>query len=455
MVPLRLLAAGLGAALVCAAPGAARAQTDFIGVFSAAGGFTDNVLSAPDSPPMGEVGPEPDSFAEVRPGVQVNVDRRLSSHRLSYLLVATAYANHEEANSYLNRLDYNSLYLVSPRTDLQLTFGVEQGEQNSFANAAAGMVAALPVGPVNYVSGNALESVQWSIDARWRFIQELTFQAFHAFRDEMQPPQPRTYTGESHMAVNRETEQSLYGIDLRNNLGVTTEQIDEMNPMNNIPEQKVVINTLMGRWRRDLARDWEFELAVGPIQVFPLDQPDVQVIEPGGTAALRYITEDGEVELAYAHDAAVNVFLGQTFITDSGTLRGGLPLVPEGRLTIGANVGFLRGREFNAVEGVFIATTNVFTSDASITWRPDDAFELSLRYQVLKQDGELTPEGMMQMAAAPVTYLRNTVLLEVTGTVGGSTPRNRRTIPGRARVGGERRDFIEGEGDGGGRGGRR
>jgi hypothetical protein len=439
--PLLLAVAGLAVASE-----AAFAQTDVIGVFSAAGGYTDNVLSAPDMPTTpAEKPPEPDSYGEVRPGLLLNVDGKLSSHRFSYLFVTSVYANHKEANSYLNRAEYNSLYLVSPRTDLQLTLGLEQGEQNSFANAAIGQVSALPPGAVRYVSGNALESVQWSASARWRFIQELSFNNFYALKPEPgRPPQPRTYTVESHLALQREDEKSLYGVDLRNNYGLTTEQLSETG-MVLIPEQAVVINTLMGRWRRALGRDWETEVAAGPIQVFPAEDTSIQVIEPGGLLALRYITEDGEVELQGTHDAGVNIFLGQTFITDQATLRGALPLVPEGRLGISAIIGYLRGREFDAVNGRFNSIANVFTSEASITWRPEDQFELSLRYNFFTQKGELTQQGMDAGAAAPATYLRNTVLLEVTGTVGGNTPRNRRQIPGRARVGGERRDFIEGE----------
>ena len=234
----------------CAVPSLAMAQTDLVGVVSAAGGYTDNVLSVPDQPEgPGDPSPEADSFGEVRPGVYLNLDRKRSSHRLSYTFVTSVYVEHEEANSYLNRLDYNALFLVSPRTDLSLTLGAEQGEQNSFSNAAAGMVTALPTGGVTYLSGNVGEALQVALSPRWRFLQELQGGGFRPFAPDVGPPQPRTFTVESHLGLTRETERDLYGADLRNNLGVTTQQRDELG-MVVIPRQDVVINALRDPQKR-------------------------------------------------------------------------------------------------------------------------------------------------------------------------------------------------------------
>src|SRR5262245_30458619 len=76
----------------CVVPSLAWAQTDVVGVVSAAGGYTDNVLSVPDRPENpGDPTPEADSFGEVRPGIYLNVDRKLSAHRLSYTFVSSVY----------------------------------------------------------------------------------------------------------------------------------------------------------------------------------------------------------------------------------------------------------------------------------------------------------------------------------------------------------------------------
>ena len=434
----------LGLAL-CAVPSLAMAQTDVVGTVSAAGGYTDNVLSVPDQPANpGDPTPEADSFGEVRPSLYINVDGKRSSHRLSYTFVTSVYMEHDEANSYLNRLDYAALFLLSPRTDLALTLGGEQGEQNSFANAAAGMVTALPSGGVNYFSASAAESLEFAINPQWRLHQGLATDSFYPSEPDVGPPQPRTFTVEHHLGLARETELDLYAADLRNNVGFTTEQADEAG-MVVIPRQEVLINSLMGRWRRDLGRDWESELALGAVQVSPLRSPEVQVIEPAGQAAIRYLTDDGEAELTYAHDATVNLYVGQTYLTDGVTLRAGLPLLPEDRLAIAAIAGYQHGREFNAVAQRFTAVVDVVTVEGSVTWRPDDALWFSLRYAFFTQDGEASDAT----AVAPPSFLRNTILFEVSGSVGQSTPRDRRQLPGRARVGESRRDFIEGSDDGG------
>jgi hypothetical protein len=133
--------------------------------------------------------------------------------------------------------------------------------------------------------------------------------------------------------------------------------------------------------RRHLGTDLVAELAGGLGVAARLG--NAPVVFPVGEATLGWQIEAGHAELGLRHEAQANLLLGETYLTDAATLRGGLPLGT--RLGIAATAGLLRSRGLVAAGDEAVVWTGL--GDAGLYCGLADGLLLGLRYQYLRQRG--------------------------------------------------------------------
>src|SRR5262249_49595370 len=118
MCRFRPAAAGLAAiGLTLLASPFARAGTALQAIVQVSGGYTDNVLSQPDKPPPGEIGPQPDSFFNLSPRLLFTYGQPGDIQRLGYTFSADLFATHSEANAYSHRGDWSAFFQTSRTTE--------------------------------------------------------------------------------------------------------------------------------------------------------------------------------------------------------------------------------------------------------------------------------------------------------------------------------------------------
>ena len=437
---MRILAA-LALAAALQASGVARAHTNLVGVVTASGGWTDNVLGTPNAPdPLNNVaGKQADSYSELRPGLVFTVDTSRSIYRFGYGFSASLYFSHSEANSYSNRVDWSGYFVTGKRSDLVLGLTGEQGRLNTFNTLAVAAPGALPPGGISYLQATAMESFAYELSPRWRVLQTLDGNLYHPRESDQGLPSPDIVSIDNRLALERSFARNAFAVEARVNYIYTSQVV---NPDSTItPMQEELINSLIGRWRRQLGNFYESQLDLGAFYVAPIgDIGGNPIVEPAVAAALRYTREEREAELSYAHDAAVNVYAGQVFLTDTATLRGAMPLgnPRTSRWVANGLAGFQYGRQVNKIAGETELTVKVLTADAAVVYRALDDLGVSLHYQFYNQIGERADPVTMN-AVAP-TYIRNAILLEVAGTIGAESGRTR-DVPGRVPLRFDRRDF--------------
>ena len=152
------------------------------GTGTVTGGWSDNILNAPDEKTAAGPARESDFFFQLVPGAVLSSASPRFLQRLAYTFTADLFVHHTEANSYSNTLEWAGDVAVSKTTNVIFTLQTQQGRLSTFnlnqPSAGAG-VAVLPQNAdVNFFSQSAGDSLDWAPTAQWRVSQTLLFRAF-------------------------------------------------------------------------------------------------------------------------------------------------------------------------------------------------------------------------------------------------------------------------------------
>src|SRR5215831_4761559 len=383
-------------------------QTSLVGALSVGGGYTDNVIAAPDD----TAAREGDSFAEVRPSLILGYRSERALHRLSYAFSASFFVQHSEANSYSNVLDYNAAIETSARTVLQLGASASEGRFNTFnllRMPSTQAVGALPTGGFTYLALGAREGLTWDPTPRWRAIQGLRFSTFSGLGNDV--VLPTSYDTVLDLRTDRSWATHALGAELRSDYTLFGET--RAMGMVVVPRRQQIVETLLARWRHDLNPSWSSELDAGITTALNADDFGKYIVEFAGGAALRYRKDPGQAELAYTHGAQPNVFVGQSFVVDAVALRAGLPVWAR-ILTLDGATGYSHGRAIDVGTGMTGSSVDVWLADAGLLWLPPSLqLAFALRYAHFQQLG--ASSGMVGLPS----ITRNVVLLTVSGAYPG------------------------------------
>jgi hypothetical protein len=396
--PLILLFA-FGVALL---PALASARTKLQGVVDGSVAVTDNASSSPDEPPPGVPPKEADVYGIITPGLVLASVQPWVLHRLTYSYSTSLYVLHPEANAYSNRLEYLGRYDTSPRSDLTLGAFVMQAhhhtQSNLVAASATAINAAFP-GTGAFLATGIEESFGYSLSPEWDVRQSSGLALQTPIRSGTGAP--TSYELTNAASIERTFLADAVGMEgsTRYSLITNARNLDG-TPAD---DQAHLINQLVGLWRHDYGRYVTSRIDAGVVQLVQITR-DNTFWHPAGGAALAYVTEDGEAELAYSHGVRASLFLGQTFLVDEVRLRGAIPLDDDSDVVLSASSGYQSSRIFDE-NGEPAAEVDLVIVDAAIAWLVTDHVALSARYQHIQQQSDA------DVVTLPLSFVRNNAMV--------------------------------------------
>jgi hypothetical protein len=389
--PTRALtfAALLVAALLSAPAGAGSVTVQ--GTGTAAAGYNDNVLNAPDERTTMGPAREGDALFQLIPGVVLASTAPRILQRASYTLAVDLYARHSEADSYSNTIDWTGNVLTSPTTSLLLTLQSQQGKVSTFnINQASGgtTITLVPQNSNhNYFSQTASEAFTATPTPHWRVTERLSLKVFAPLE---QGTLPNTYDLLGEVGFDRIFHVDALGLVLRADF---VDLVEPRDPVTDVPigfDQRLAITSLIARWRRDWSPSWNTEAALGVISIVGASADPTLATqtawEPSALAALRFERQLGSGELRYAHDVAANTLVGGMFSTDQVALQASVPLVRE-RLFLGATVAYQHSLLLSLIPGATEAKADLVIADVTLGWQPIPELRVFARYSFLDQFG--------------------------------------------------------------------
>jgi hypothetical protein len=262
----------------------------------------------------------------------------------------------------------------------------------------------------NYFNQSVVERLEAEPRFAWRVAQSLRFSAF--------VPLDRGTIADSYQVAGELGFDRVFRVDA---LGVVARSqfidfVQPRDPMTDVPigfDQRQVLTTVVGRWRRDWSPSWSTEAALGGVSLVGSSADPTASTQsawkPSALAALRWSRDIGSAELRYSHDVAPNVLAGRTFDTDGVALTAGVPVV-RAKMYLGATVGYQHARDLSLVAGGAEASADVFLVDATVGWTPIPILNVYARYALFDQFGSPPVNGMRALLG---DITRNTVMLGV------------------------------------------
>ncbi len=412
----------LAAATVVTAP-TARADDSLATRLSAAGGWTDNVLSAPNEQGPTDPPIESDMFSQLSPGVLFTSESRRMIQVASYTFTANLFVTHSEANSYSNELAWNSIYSLSEVSELGMSAGAANGRINTFNTLGAASdtgLDQLPNGGVSFVSANVGQFYRRELTRAWRAQQRSAVRVFKPIGDNVTVGTNLYWNNTA--GVEHSWQYDSLGLDMR-------ADYTRFGTVGGGESNKQITVGPSLRYLHDFTDTLSSELSGGAVLVVQADAFSQRIAQPVATAALRYIRGGGRAEVVYSHSVVPNLFVAQTSANDEVSLRAGLPVPFVSRAAITGSVGYQRGRIVNTQMGDLVGSTKLFLADVAASWSPNESLAVSLRYTRFDQ---LRSQVVTDTSRS---YARNQVLLSLSGRY---PTRDAATVPSRldARVNG-------------------
>lgn len=423
----------VAAFVVATASGAAGAwaDTELQATLSGSVGYTDNLNGAPSDPPTGTPGPEGSFLTQVGPGVLVVHTTPRATYRAGYTFTASF---SEGPVTYAHQLSAGALFVTSPTTDVSLGGTASLGQVITLVRsqgASSTQAQALPSGGTLVGSAGVEQGLSKELSEVLRLSQRASFVATSPLGVETPASFTpatifftRSWDFNASVGLYRVWKRDALGAELRGGYLLAADVT--VDPVPVLRHQ--VTSTLVAQWFHDLGTFWSSQIDLGLVHVasrgdevtevapgaFARVGAGGQIIQPAGLAALRYAREEGQAELSYAHGAQANPYLGQIFLTDAVTLRGGLPLGQTTNLVLSSSIGYQHATEL-ATDSSIRGFVDVIVGDVELGWIPLDGLLLAVRYQRYQQ---LPNEGVRTAGGAPVlSIVTNTGLMSATLTL--------------------------------------
>ncbi len=399
--PARGVTACAASMLLFATVGAGAAAPKLQGIGEASVGYTDNVRTTPDSPQAQGDPRSRGAFLMLSPGAVLAHESSRTIQRLGYRFEYDLYFSESNASSTSNRLDYRGFFDVSPRVSLVLGASANQSDRFStvsFAPPGAGLANVSPSDGGSFVQASADETTSFDVSPLWRI-----WQAGGVVGDTplFDTEGPQTVALSARLGAERSFKFDAVGTEARVDYSVVRDGV--LSDGSPAGVQRQIVAGGVAQWRHDWGRYLTSSLEAGAVRVRRLDSGR-GFWSPTGAAMLAYAEEFGEAQLTYTHAVTTNPLVGQSLLVDDVRLRGALPLLPEGQLTLAASAGYQRGRLIDE-DATLAARIDVMLIDVALAWQATKILELGLRYQHVRQssDAETPP--------LPLSFIQNNVLL--------------------------------------------
>jgi hypothetical protein len=349
-------------------------------------GYTDNATSVPS----GEASQrQSDVFASVDPSLTLLIDQPRLVATLSVEGSFRRFWSATEADSKSARAAGSLGWEATPTVHLAWDLFGLVGEQSSFEQI--GVLGPVPQGGGTYAQAATGGSLFKDFTATWRGSTTLRLTLFEPLDDAS--AQTRSVTVEGGVSAQLSFKRDAAAVTVNTAVSSVDARTTTTTTMA-VPAQLSETVTLQLSWLHELGTFWGLTAEGGASLVFT---------ESGTTAAplakltLGYRRELTDLELAVAENVASNTLIGLTSLRTDATLRA------ITRFGDSINLKALVGAAHDEAIGSSL-TSNSIRSEAGITYKPRENFELDLvhtfLYQKPTEPSLLVPE-----------LLRNTVTL--------------------------------------------
>ncbi len=312
-----------------------------------------------------------------------------TSHQLQYGIHVVRYAETEEANNVGHTALWASTLTLSPRTDLGLGAHASLFSFSAISNVnPAGMDAnSTPLGASRgpILNGTATQMLTYQPTALARYHQTLSVGYLRPWDEASQLHRmlrtTLTLLGEWTRGLNTYS-LAASAIDLVDLGGPTLLPSD---PRRN----RLLTMQLLGGWRRELSITSTIELRAGPVAAYGPDTGSLAV-GPGAEATFSYRRLLWYATLTVAQRPTVNLYLGETLISDSATLRLDLPLNAWETLRISGLAGYTYAQRIGDDRFFLVGTRayQLIMLGASLSYVPERwPITAALEYSSISQYG--------------------------------------------------------------------
>jgi hypothetical protein len=399
-------ALGLGAVLLSRA-----AQADpysFHVEAAAAAAWTDNAANRSEVAEENQTIPQSGFFTQLRPALLFTYETPRSVHVSTAGMDLNLYQTEEPANTYNGTLLHNSLFALSPVTELGLGASLGFGRVDPLILEQAGQIQ----GDTTFVSGGINQNTRWQATRDWRLDQ-----GFGVNLVSTEQGGGDTLASSVAMSVGADRAWARTALGLVGSVNYVT--IDQSGN-----DSTQLISNVSANVRRDLDPVWSLSAAAGLGFIVVTEQPEPPneasfAPTPTGSFTVNYLQPLGTVTAAVSatvsHAITPNLLLGNVTNTSSGTLTAGLPLPglwrdQEPIVAFGSSVGIAHSRPSL---GASEPSWNTYSANGAVSWSVDDGLALALRYQFVRIDVQ---GAMMDTSVQPPEdFFRHTILLEASG----------------------------------------
>lgn len=406
------VAGALGAALLLALSGSARAQLTEQAAAYVSAGVTNNALFAPDPAPYLPNNVFPDAFTIVRASVQAAYAARRSEQLLVYAYSGTFYAEHPEGDGQNHDLGWRLHATPTGRTELRAQADALYAYLNS-ANplAASGAVnpqsvmvpnaVAVPPGPASFYGLSAGATGTYQPDARYLWSESTNVNEVLRASGDL----PDSFTALQSFGMQRIWGRSAFTLNfLLSYLDSSALKAADgtMLAANNAGGAE-----LMAGWRHDFSASVSGSAAAGVLvsDVFTTGEYSVQ---PVGEARVHYQHGFALAEAALEQTSQIDPYIGQFLLTDMLSARAYLAL---DRLERFHFVGYGSAQHASVISGESLSTAfNLLVGDVGFAYQPLRVpLVASIDYNIQDQIGH-------PVDAIPFSSLhRQAVLFTLTG----------------------------------------
>jgi hypothetical protein len=304
--------------------------------------------------------------------------------------------------TYANRVTYTGRYALDELTSMTLAAGLSQSPLDSFVpsqDPTAAPIQTVPAGAANMLAVNVSEGVSRLVTDRTSISQAAAF----AFGDPLVPTgiASRTYGAQSALGWTREFLYDTLGMTLTN-------EYDHFTAAPNIPASSVSINTLSLAYAHAFTETLTATLTPGATATVSPGALRSVVVQPSGTATLRYDHRFASAALAFAHQAEPNLATATVAFDDTATLRFLVPVGTTGLVAAGT-AGFAHSTPIDSAPGrPKPNAANVFLADTALDYYPasEKRFSIGVRAFVARQAflGDPTNSFTRYTLALHLTY---------------------------------------------------
>lgn len=390
-----------------------------------AGAWSDNVSNDPEG---ALTGPQTAFYTQLRPSLLFTYETPRAIHVSSAGIDITAYQTEDPPTTYSILLAHNSLFATGPMTELGLGAELATGRVSAVLGEPGGGVApAAPQGDSTFMRGGLVQAYRWQIARNWRLVQTANLTQVNTdVEAAMGGISSRTLsrTAGASVGIERTWKRTAVGLTHGTSYIGTAQTRGDEDVMTRQIENRLALGG-----RRDLGPSWaaSAEAGIETLTTFEAAMPGAEgtTVVPGGMLSINHFqslgTVTGTLGLTLSHAIEPNLLLGTTATSTGAVLSGSLPLPWFFRQsTPTVRVSTTTGRVYSAVidERLTDAPSwHVDTIDVALAWSPLDAWEVSLRYQLL---ASVVPDEERMLAeiydiSVPEDFTRNTILVQVGG----------------------------------------